>query len=202
MDQKLKERVMGAAVLVAIAVIFIPILLTGSSKTELISGSHIPTKPKSNFNSRIIPVFEDNRKALSTPIEPNDIGVLDDQGRADSETNQKITVEKIVSNDDEKIDENLSKEVEEKQENELKADVGLSAWIIQLGSFSNEDNAQSLNQELRRVGYPAFVEPLKKNGEISYRVRVGPEIKRSEAELVLKELKDQMELDGIVVSYP
>ncbi len=78
----------------------------------------------------------------------------------------------------------------------------MSAWIVQLGSFTDEGNAQSLNEKLRKAGYPAFVEPLKKNGKISYRVRVGPEIKRSEADLLLKNMKDKMKLDGIVVSYP
>ena len=80
--------------------------------------------------------------------------------------------------------------------------VGLSAWIVQLGSFTDEENAESLNKELRKAGYPSFVEPLKKDGKISYRVRVGPEIKRSEALKVLKKLKEKMKLDGIVVSYP
>ena len=87
-------------------------------------------------------------------------------------------------------------------ETELNANVGLSAWIVQLGSFSHEENAEALNQKLRMSGYPAFVEPLKKNGALSYRVRVGPEIKRSDAETLLKKLKDKMDLDGIIVSYP
>ena len=84
----------------------------------------------------------------------------------------------------------------------MKATVGVSAWIVQLGSFTDEVNAQSLNNKLREAGYPAFVEPLKRNGKISYRVRVGPEIKRSEADKLLKNLKEKMKLDGIVVSYP
>ncbi len=46
------------------------------------------------------------------------------------------------------------------------------------------------------------VEPLKKNGQTSYRVRVGPEIKRLDAESLLKILKDKFDLEGIIVSYP
>ena len=117
-----------------------------------------------------------------------------------SKNDQDIAVEKIVSDND-KI--SVKKEVvKDDVHDEVKIDVGLSAWIVQLGSFTDEDNAQSLNEKLRKAGYPAFVEPLKKNGKISYRVRVGPEIKRSEADLLLKNMKDKMKLDGIVVSYP
>jgi len=64
------------------------------------------------------------------------------------------------------------------------------------------DCTQTNTKKLRKAGYPAFVEPLNKNGQTSYRVRVGPEIKRSEAELLLKKLKDNMEMEGILVSYP
>ena len=196
MEQKLKERLVGAAVLVAIAVIFIPIILNDSQETESISGSNIPEKPETNFNSRIIPVIENDEKALLNTIESRKVGSEENQNKND----QDIVAEKIVSDNDKIADDISAKK--EAVEDEVKVDVGLSAWIVQLGSFTDEDNAQSLNEKLRKAGYPAFVEPLKKNGKISYRVRVGPEIKRSEADLLLKNLKDKMNLDGIVVTYP
>lgn len=196
MEQKLKERLVGAAVLVAIAVIFIPIILTDSQETESISGSNIPEKPETNFNSRIIPVIENDEKALLNTIESRNVGSEENQNKNE----QDIVAEKVVSDNDKIADDISAKK--EAIEDEVKVDVGLSAWIVQLGSFTDEDNAQSLNEKLRKAGYPAFVEPLKKNGKISYRVRVGPEIKRSEADLLLKNLKDKMNLDGIVVTYP
>ena len=196
MEQKLKERLVGAAVLVAIAVIFIPIILNDSQETESISGSNIPEKPETNFNSRIIPVIENDEKALLNTIESRNVGSEENQNKNE----QDIVAEKVVSDNDKIADDISAKK--EAIEDEVKVDVGLSAWIVQLGSFTDEDNAQSLNEKLRKAGYPAFVEPLKKNGKISYRVRVGPEIKRSEADLLLKNLKDKMNLDGIVVTYP
>lgn len=196
MEQKLKERLVGAAVLVAIAVIFIPIVLNDSPVTESISGSNIPEKPETNFNSRIIPVIENDEKALLNTIESRSVGSEENQNKNE----QDIVAEKVVSDNDKIADDISAKK--EAIEDEVKVDVGLSAWIVQLGSFTDEDNAQSLNEKLRKAGYPAFVEPLKKNGKISYRVRVGPEIKRSEADLLLKNLKDKMNLDGIVVNYP
>lgn len=201
MEQKLKERLVGAAVLVAIAVIFIPIILTDSPETESISGSNIPEKPETNFNSRIIPVIENDDKSLSNTTEPMNIEPMNIESEKVQEKNkQDIVVEKIVS-DNEKIS-SKKEAVQNEVKNDVKVDVGLSAWIVQLGSFIDEGNAESLNEKLRKEGYPAFVEPLKKNGKMSYRVRVGPEIKRSEADLLLKRLKEKMKLDGIVVSYP
>ena len=202
MQQKLKERLVGAAVLVAVAVIFIPIILTDSPEPEAIQGSNIPEKPETNFSSRITPLLENDEKSSSTPIDAINIQAEDSQEENKQNTTQEIVVEKVISVDDNNAEKESTKKDERKKEVGVKDDVGLSAWIIQLGNFTNEENAQSLNEKLRKSGYPAFVEPLKKNGQISYRVRVGPEIKRSDADLLLEKLKDKMKLDGIVVSYP
>jgi len=204
MEQKLKERLVGAAVLVAVAVIFIPIIFTESQDTEVISGSNIPEKPETNFNSRIVPVIESDDEVTSTPIDPGNIeseNIESGKNNDDLIIEQKMVAEKVIS---------ASENNAEKQSMEQMATtvvegsttVGLSAWIVQLGSFTEEDNAQSLNTKLRKAGYPSFVEPIKKDGKNSYRVRVGPEIKRSEADSLLKKLKEKMQLDGIVVSYP
>ena len=202
MQQKLKERLVGAAVLVAVAVIFIPIILNDSPETDSISGSNIPEKPDANFSSRIIPVIKQNDKSLSKDIETNNIISEDKQIKNNQETVKEVIAEKIEVNKEKSAEINSPRKENEVRETEIQVNVGLSAWVVQLGSFSNEENAQSLNKKLRKAGYPAFVEPLNKNGQTSYRVRVGPEIKRSEAELLLKKLKDNMEMDGILVSYP
>ncbi len=202
MQQKLKERLVGAAVLVAVAVIFIPIILSDSPETDSISGSNIPEKPDANFSSRIIPVIKQNDKSLSKDIETNNIISEDKQIKNNQETVKEVIAEKIEVNKEKSAEINSPRKENEVRETEIQANVGLSAWVVQLGSFSNEENAQSLNKKLRKAGYPAFVEPLNKNGQTSYRVRVGPEIKRSEAELLLKKLKDNMEMEGILVSYP
>lgn len=206
MEQKLKERLVGAAVLVAVAVIFIPIIFTDSQDTEVILGSNIPEKPETNFNSRIVPVIESDDEPSSAP---NDLEKVESEniesGKSQNDamvTEQKVVAEKVISASENKAEKQAIEQKQATTEAEGSTTVGLSAWIVQLGSFTEEDNAQSLNTKLRKAGYPSFVEPIKKDGKISYRVRVGPEIKRSEADALLKKLKDKMQLDGIVVSYP
>jgi DedD protein len=207
MDQKLKERLVGAAVLVAVAVIFIPIIFTDSQDTEVILGSNIPEKPETNFNSRIVPVIESDDEPSSAPtdlenVESENIESGKSQKNDALVTEQKVVAEKVISASENNADKQAIEQKQATTEAAGSTTVGLSAWIVQLGSFTEEDNAQSLNTKLRQAGYPSFVEPVKKDGKISYRVRVGPEIKRSEADALLKKLKDKMRLDGIVVSYP
>ncbi|MCC5795401.1 MAG: SPOR domain-containing protein [Chromatiales bacterium] len=47
-------------------------------------------------------------------------------------------------------------------------------WVVQLGSFSSEANANRLLAEVRGKGFEVWLLPLKRNGETLYRVRVGP----------------------------
>ena len=198
---------MGAAVLVAVAVIFIPIIFTDSQDTEVIQGSNIPEKPETNFNSRIVPVIESEDEPSSAPTDLENVESENiESGKSKKNdalvTEQKVVAEKVISASENKAEIQAIEQKQATTEVAGNTTVGLSAWIVQLGSFTEEDNAQSLNTKLRQAGYPSFVEPVKKDGKISYRVRVGPEIKRSEADALLKKLKDKMQLDGIVVSYP
>ena len=57
MERRLKERLIGAAVLAMLAVIFIPMILDDSAQTNApITKTNIPPPPKAGFKSRIVPL--------------------------------------------------------------------------------------------------------------------------------------------------
>ena len=66
---------------------------------------------------------------------------------------------------------------------------GGQLWAVQLGSFSDRDNAQRLASELRREGLPAFLSQVQSGGRTLHRVRVGPQASREEADAVAARLK-------------
>lgn len=204
MHQRLKERLVGAAVLVVIAVIFIPMLLNGPTDSGAITKTNIPVRPTEKFNSKLIPLTDSLKPVVEVEADDAASGFVReyqemiDVTEKTSNESQDNTPVKAESNDDTAItDKKLitGKIVKDKQ-------VGLTAWVVQLGSFSSKINADKLNLNLRKSGFPAFVEPLTKNGEKSYRVRVGPEILRADADALLKSIKTKMKLDGIVLNYP
>ena len=69
---------------------------------------------------------------------------------------------------------------------------------MQLGSFSKAANARGLRDKLAARGYAAFV---KSAGTVT-RVYVGPQPSRAAAEKMLKKLRSDMKLEGIVVTLP
>ncbi len=75
-------------------------------------------------------------------------------------------------------------------------------WTVQVGSFSTEARAARLRDELRGKGYPAFIVPFKDGAQQYYRVRVGPEPGRAEAEALAKRLQAETGSAVRVVSPP
>lgn len=201
MHQRLKERLVGAAVLVVIAVIFIPMLLTGPIDSGSITKSNIPERPTEKFNSKLIPIND----SLKPVVEK-------DESQASGGETQIVGIEKevLLSKSDAKTtteakkDNNASTNIKKSPIDKIVKDkqVGLTAWVVQLGSFSSKVNADKLNLTLRKSGFPAFVEPLENKNETVYRVRVGPELLRADADALLKKIKAETKLDGIVLNYP
>ena len=197
MEQRLKERLVGAAVLVILAVIFIPMLLDDSVDNDIvITKTNIPPVPETiptppddgDFSSRIIPLEPATpAKEGGDSVEPRENPpVIENLAEQETDTEMpEKTVPKTGAGDEEMLN-----------------DVGLSAWVVQLGSFSSKENAESLNKKLRSNGYRSFVEPLKMKDSTVYRVRVGPELKREDADSIKDKLNQSLDLKGIVVEYP
>jgi len=55
-------------------------------------------------------------------------------------------------------------------------------WVVQLGSFGEEANARRLVDRVKTFGYQAQVSSYRSNGRTLYRVRVGPLASRSQAD--------------------
>jgi DedD protein len=74
-------------------------------------------------------------------------------------------------------------------------------WAVQLGSFSNKENAEKLAADLRKQGYAAFLSQLTtENGQL-HRVRIGPQKDRESAEEMAKRLA-KVGQKGQVVPHP
>lgn len=183
MDQRTKQRLVGAVVLVALAVIFIPMLLQGPVEREP-SDVPIAIPPK--------PVVEVPQPAADradapvasqpfTPATPVDAPT----GAAQAPAAPEPTPPPATST-----------------ETQSRTPPELAAWAVQVGSFSAEANAMNLRESLRRKGYPAYVEMIRTGGSSLYRVRIGPTVQREEAEKLLAAVSKKESLKGLVVPHP
>ena len=239
MDEQLKQRLIGAAVVISLGVIFLPMVLDGGRHAEYEKiRIEIPAEPEVDYSSSIAPLTPPEVEISRIERIQPEFDEIDLQGQApilDDELKEIIKPieepEEVVSSKG--VDLREKKTItppELKEEPQLATaskpeprDEGpkaapvkpakvasvplpapsvVSAWVVQVGSFSSRDSAIGLRDRIRKQGFSAFVESFDKNGNASHRVRIGPETSRTRAEQTLARLKQKMKLEGIVVTYP
>ena len=224
MERQRKERLVGAAVLIMLAVIFIPMILDNSVQPESgITGTNIPPQPEGEFTSRVIPLAAPGgggreagadaetgtapaRKSAAAPVTASDRpeGAVASPASSAPPVAQGTVPVAAAGVPASPMSASTKPTATDTPASARQAPpaAGVTAWVVQLGSFASAENAESLNKKLRQSGYSAFVEPLQQGGTKVFRVRVGPELRRSSAQSVRDRLQANMGLDGIVVPYP
>jgi DedD protein len=189
MNQTLRQRLVGAAVLAGLAVIFLPALLDDSGIEEpRIEATNIPPKPDSGeFSSRIVPL--DTEPAPVTNAETAPVPVAPESPAATKTPPATAPAPAIPEPP-------ASPSPQDTQR------TGVVAWVVQLGSFDSEKNATDLEKRLQKAGYAAFIDKHYPAEGRKYRVRVGPELARAKADGIRDKLEKELKIKGIVVRYP
>ncbi|MCU7861047.1 MAG: SPOR domain-containing protein [Candidatus Thiodiazotropha sp. (ex Lucinoma kastoroae)] len=171
LEERLKQRLLGGAVLVALIVVFVPMLIDDPVETQIVSDHTIPAKP---------------------PIKERAAVQIVPQTKSEKSTPSKTTPR-------------IEPKPKPKPKSEVPAAKGKSsptAWMIQVASLTNEQNAKKLVASLRKADLPAQMERVKLDGKQHYRVRVGPEVDHRLAEKMLAKIKKTFKLHPKLMRYP
>lgn len=76
-----------------------------------------------------------------------------------------------------------------------------TAWVIQLGTFSNEQNAQKLIARLRKDGLAAYQREFKRGSKQMVQIFVGPEIQKDKMQKLQQTLRQKYNLVGLLRRY-
>ena len=209
MEVRVRERLIGALVLVIIVVALVPAILTGGPKRES------PVEPRGETERTVIP--------LDPGLPPADADVLMPEPQApaaepepdprpvpatrDAPPPATVVVPPKAGNvvPPPEPAEGIQSDAPARPEPaEVRAPATAAeqpAWAVQLGAFASRDKAEQLVADLRRRGYAAFVFEYRANGQVLHRVRVGPEQERARAAAVA----DRLRKDGfapVVAPHP
>lgn len=231
MDKVLKKRLVGTSVIVALAVIFLPMMLEGPGKEtrDVSMQISIPERPSYDIPNRLAktdPVTEpapsvdiaEVAKPVEVPAANTAPNTTQAASVATKSANEANVVAQIPVVTEKKQDtrekvvqvpaaakpqmERAEPKPAESPASQIKTATSSAGFVIQVGSFSKEGNAQSLTNRLKAAGYPAFVDASKiKNNDI-FRVKVGPKESRKQANELRIELIDEEKLEGIIVRHP
>ena len=212
MEEGLKQRLVGAAVLVLLAAIFVPMLLDPSPEPPD-SGpeARVASSGEAGFSSRIIPLDEprtvtpdEAARAQPDPdaavgVETGEAGGTGAAGGAADGTEAQPAPELPGGDETQAAREGAGATAIEEGRT---GDEAPAEWAVQLGSFSKRQNALVLRNRLRATGYAAFTQTVTSDRGEVIRVFVGPQPTRGRAVSIVEALRQETELEGIVVRYP
>ncbi|HDZ57153.1 MAG TPA: SPOR domain-containing protein [Pseudomonas xinjiangensis] len=188
MDERLKQRIIGALVLVVAAVVFLPMLLTGQDETARVE-VQAPEPPQ----------MDEREIEVAAPVElPEPEQVPEIPPLPLPEPTQPPEPE-VASSAPAPIPE-PAPEPTPVPATEPAAEIK-DGWVIQLGSFSSAGNAEGLRETLRTQGYNAYTVSANVGGNAITRVYVGPVVDREGANRLRDELARRHDNKGLVVAY-
>ncbi|MCQ4305154.1 cell division protein [Stutzerimonas frequens] len=199
LDKGLLQRMVGALVLIAIAVIFVPMLFNRQDDLRhvTVDAPSIPAAPVV-ADIQMQPVEVPEAKSA-----PEGFEIIEEEGDATAATAEDpvpAPVEPLAPADPAPATAPSAPTAPgepQKPEPRLDNNNLPVSWSIQLASLSNRASAESLQQTLRSQGYNAYI----RTADGMNRVFVGPLVERSEANRLRDVLQRQQKLDGFVVRF-
>jgi len=219
MELRLKQRLVGAAVLATVAVLVLPILLDGPPEPEQrVVVTQVPVKPQQEFRSRIRPLDQEppapvaaargaeteGRVSRSAPA-PLALAAPPAANAEPPVAKPKPQPKPAPEPKPQPAPKPKPKPAAEKQPAPKAPPAARQVsggWVIQMASFSSHENATKLRNQLRAKGHAAHVEHYDSPKGKRYRVRVGPELEKGRAETLRDRLHKEFKLRGLLVRYP
>ena len=197
METHLKQRLVGAIVLVLLSVVILPILFdTPRDMSEALSTTSIPERPQSGFESKAIVPGKPETPRLDAAVERERNRHAPDAAAALAAPPRPARQSESTST------RTGSTPVKKTSVKKTPTTPAPGGWAIQLGSFQQSRNALALRDRLRAKGYTVFVESgFSAHGEVS-RVFIGPVLEVESVKTLAVELQREMQIKGIVVPYP
>ncbi len=169
----LKQRLVGALVLIALGVVFWPLVFVDSDRQTLDRDSQVPPMP--NLQRPKIEAPKPLQGMASTTTEIPLHTQLPEQ-TADTSPNTRA---------EPRLD---------------KAGIPV-AWVLQVITVGEKDKADELVKELIGLGYKAYHRPLKHEQKTLYRVSIGPVFDPQKLQSTQRAMHKRLQVKAIIARY-
>ncbi len=194
MNQHLKQRLVGATVLIVLGIIVLPMILDKPVSLE----------PEPEVTNIELPYSRVEEKPEQTQTIPEEVIARyeqpEEKPQASEPTKQKPAQKPaVVSQEKEKVPVPEIKPEIRPVEPPKKTE-GSMQWAVQMGSFSSKENADRLVKRLKAQKFLAYFEDVDSNGKVIYRVRVGPFNSKIKTEKMKQKLDQKEKLKTLIVT--
>ena len=202
-ESKLKQRIVGALVLIALAVIFLPMLFKQEDvvREVVVQAPPMPKVP-------VVPQYPVSEVAVPEPVIDDewDQPVITEQPtavpNAPLQAVESSAAVAIAQPQPQPAKPVVSQPLTSKPEPQAAAP-GIDknnlpvSWSVQLANLTNKENAEALRDTYRKKQYNAYV----RSADGSHRVLIGPLVKQADAQAMCKNFKARESQECFVVRY-
>ena len=189
MDDGLKQRLIGAVVLIAIAVIFVPTFLDGGGRRTIDLATQVPPEPVVIAQPLELPAPAPPQVVRpAKPLESN-------------YSHPEAIVEEPEKLEPETAPKGLAQSVPQAAP-EISSTGVPTGWSIQLASFTDGARAEAFLQQIRAKGFTkSYVRKGDVAGKPVYRVFVGPKLSKEKALEEQAKLERELKVDSLLVKF-
>lgn len=190
MNDILKQRLVGALILVALGVVFWPIIFlqpedkTASHSQSISPLSNVPMEVVSEGDLGALPGLA----ALS-----NNLG-----GGERAKTAPAVSSGAVPRSSDSNT---IGARANAPELLVMDSDGIPLAWTLQVVTVSSADKAEALRKQLLDMSQKAYIVEVRSNGKKLYRVCIGPKFERVELEALQASINAQFKVNSIVARY-
>ena len=229
MNDVLKQRLVGALILVALGVVFWPIIFVEPDSDSGVSEARIPPRP--NIDTTPLPSPDRVGLRASRPLHMDSDPALDANSvtsgdeRVEDPNTATIARQSEAGEDEAQrpVDEDalpepaspvarpntspepeaVAKQTRDKSPAQPTIDAqGVPvAWMLQVISVSRKDSAEQTRQRLQDMGHKAYIKAGQANGKTVYRVYVGPKFERAKLDALKADVDRQFGVKSMIRRY-
>jgi DedD protein len=201
MERRVKERLIGASILVVLIVLVVPELLSGPKPVRPPPPSLAAVAPEPLRNVTVD--LATSKAPANSDLEPAPIVAPAPAPAASTPTPaqvpppaQRPMPAQAGSEASPERSPNSPPAVETPQASPIST--SHASWAVQLGSFASRSNADNLMHQLKAQGFSAYILTGGSGSQVRYRVRIGPLTDRESAERTAVKLKSQGHVSSII----
>lgn len=207
-----KHRIIGAVIIVSLAVIFVPMILDRRSTPDTSSVSEIPAPASETENKVVVtpvpppaPKSSAAGNAVTAAKPPKTATIAEAPKPAAAPAAPEPATDKPAASKAAPKETNsapaktVAKPVAKPQPKV--ADIK-SGWVVQVGTFANATNAARLEDQLKKHGHTVSRERVTRDGTNALRLRVGPFKDKALALKAQGQIHKETGVQGVVLAFP
>ena len=172
----LKHRLVGATVLILVAVILLPRVLTGTDAESVRSSVNVRTAPQ--IQPQVLPVVTPPKSDPTEVSKRTRIEIIEQPVVARTGDGTRIVESSDLHSADDIEDQNA--EIPLLSRSSVSKSI-VTGFIVQVGIFQRPENTRNLISDLKKDGIDAKAEVIEMDGRQATRIWLGPFSTRSEA---------------------